>query len=63
MGEMAESIFAYINDHTWAQWAFALFVIAPPMLITLARRKSGLASLDTIIGWFAVLLILALIII
>lgn len=60
---MAGSILGYINEHTWAQWAFALAVFAPPLLITLARGERGFASLNTIIGWFALLLILALVLI
>lgn len=56
---MLESILSYANDHAWARWALALFVFAPPILMAAARGASGLQSLDIIIGWLALLLILA----
>lgn len=60
---MLESILAYINDHTWAQTAAAIVLFGTPALLALATGARGLASLNVIIGWFAFLLILALILI
>lgn len=56
---MLESIFSYINDHVWAQWAFVLFIFAPPIIVSATRGERGLASLSTIIAWFAFLFVLA----
>lgn len=55
---MVEAIFAYINEHTWAQWAFAGFLFVPPLL--LGWNRHGLASLDVVLSWFALLILLAL---
>jgi len=56
---MIGSILSYINEHTWAQWGFVLFLFVPPMLIALVSGARGFAGLDIIIGWFALLLIIA----
>lgn len=60
--DMLEPFLAYINDRTWAQWAFVLFLFVPPMLMSWGEGARGLASLDIIIGWCAFLLMLLLLI-
>ena len=60
---MLESFLAYINDHAWAQWAFVAFLFGPPLLASLHPSQRGLASLNTILGWFAFLIMLALLLI
>lgn len=56
---MLESILSYANDHAWARWAFVLFLFAPPIIISAVNGERGFAPLSTIIGWFALLFILA----
>ncbi|TSE28877.1 hypothetical protein Tchar_02651 [Tepidimonas charontis] len=59
VADMLDSILSYANDHAWAGWALTLFLFAPPILMAAAKKASGLQSLDMIIGWLALLLILA----
>lgn len=59
VADMLESILSYANDYALARWALALFVFAPPILMAAACGANGLQSLDMIIGWLALLLILA----
>jgi len=60
---MLESILAYINDHAWAQTAAAIVLFGTPALLALATGARGLASLNVIIGWFALLIMLGLLLI
>lgn len=60
---MLESILGYINDHAWAQTAAAIVLFGAPALLALATGARGLASLNVIIGWFALLIMLGLLLI
>jgi hypothetical protein len=57
---MLDSLFSYINEHTWAQWAFGLLLVAPPVFISWANGERGLAPVGTILGWWALLIIVAI---
>jgi len=57
---MLETLFAFVSAHEWAQWLFVAFLFLPPMVIVLITGQRGWASLDTVLGWCALLLLLAL---
>ncbi|MEW5782778.1 MAG: hypothetical protein ACOY6N_01545 [Pseudomonadota bacterium] len=57
---MLESILSYANDHAWAGWTLVGLIFAPPMLISLAQGERGISPIGTMLGWWALLLIVAL---
>jgi len=57
---MLDTLFAYISDHTWAQWAFGLLLVAPPVLISWANGERGLAPVGTFLGWWVLLIGIAI---
>jgi hypothetical protein len=57
---MLDSLLAYISDHTWAGWAFGLLIVLPPVLISLANGKRGFAPIGTILGWWALLILIGI---
>ncbi|UBQ06334.1 hypothetical protein LCC91_04375 [Tepidimonas taiwanensis] len=57
---MLETLFAFVSAHAWAQWLFVAFLFLPPMVIVLVTGQRGLASLATVLGWWALVLMLAL---
>ena len=56
---MLESILSYANDHAWAGWTLVGLLFAPPMLISLAQGERGISPIGTMLGWWALLLLLA----
>ncbi|AUM00998.1 hypothetical protein B4966_13180 [Rhodocyclaceae bacterium] len=57
---MLEALFAFVSAHEWAQWLFVAFLFLPPMVFALITGQRGLASLSTVLGWWALVLMLAL---
>lgn len=57
---MLDPLFAFISAHSWAQWLFVAFLFLPPMVMVLVTGQRGLASLGTVLGWWAFVLMLAL---
>ena len=57
---MLESLFAYLEAHDWARWAFVAVLFAPPLLASLSPRVGFVGSLGNIAGWWALLIIVAL---
>lgn len=57
---MLETLFAFLSAHEWAQWLFVAFLFLPPMVFALITGQRGWASLDTVLGWCALLLLFAL---
>lgn len=55
-----ESVLSYIDAHTWAQWAFGLLLVVPPAFISWANGERGLAPVGTILGWWALLISVAI---
>lgn len=58
---MLDSLFAYLDGHAWAQWAFGALVVVPPVLISWSAGERGFGAIGAIVGWWAFLIILALI--
>lgn len=55
-----DAVFAFVSAHEWAAWLFVAFLFLPPMAIVLIAGQRGFASLGTVLGWWALLLLLAL---
>lgn len=55
-----ETLLSYIDAHTWAQWVAGLLLVVPPVFISWANGERGLAPVGTILGWWALLIIVAI---
>ena len=58
---MLESILSYANDHAWAGWMLVGLLFAPPILISFIQGERGISPIGTMLGWWALVFIVALV--